>query len=151
MFQPFIQEQVRHPWQQVDNLLGRYVRAMVAFTISLYQKFLSPIKGFSCAYRIYHKTESCSCYVKRIFLEQDLQTAITLTNQRFRDCMLASEFLEPEQPNSEHNQNSVGRRKVLQIFSVFPFFLLFPQARGGCPSARYCCASSEDNDRDRRN
>ncbi|MEH2260005.1 membrane protein insertion efficiency factor YidD [Nostoc sp.] len=44
---------------------------IIAILISQYQKYLSPLKGYSCPHRLLYGNESCSQYVKRTILEQD--------------------------------------------------------------------------------
>ena len=61
----------------------------VARLITAYQNYLSPFKGFSCAHRVLHGTESCSQYVKRTILERGLSDAWPNSRQRFRDCRSA--------------------------------------------------------------
>ncbi|RQH36667.1 membrane protein insertion efficiency factor YidD [Okeania hirsuta] len=51
-----------------------------------YQQYISPRKGFSCAHRILYNDESCSHYIKRMFIEQDFSGAIQAARQRFKTC-----------------------------------------------------------------
>lgn len=60
-------------------------RAAVA-TISGYQRYLSPHKGFSCAYRIHHDGESCSQYAKRVLEAEGLRGFGTKLRARFAEC-----------------------------------------------------------------
>ncbi len=66
------------------------VRKSITGSISYYQKYLSPLKGYSCAHRILHRGESCSQYVKRTFGEQNFKTALSMTRERFNECSLAA-------------------------------------------------------------
>jgi putative component of membrane protein insertase Oxa1/YidC/SpoIIIJ protein YidD len=68
------------------RIVDRCIRNFLAFVISLYQKYVSPSKGFRCAHHALHSGETCSQYVKRSLLEQDLMTAIKLSQQRFNQC-----------------------------------------------------------------
>lgn len=61
----------------------------VAGLITTYQKYLSPLKGFSCAHRVLHEGESCSQYVKQTILQRGLSDAWPDSRQRFRDCRSA--------------------------------------------------------------
>lgn len=133
--------------QGINSLFSSYIRWIPVLAIWFYQRFLSPVKGFSCAYRVYHNAESCSCYVKRIFIEQDLQTAITLSNKRFRDCSQANQVLMSTQEYRENIQNLIGRRKALRLFSFFSLGVFSPQVRG-CPGVNACCSSLLDGDDD---
>ena len=55
-------------------------------SITGYQKYVSPYKGFSCAHRVFYGGESCSQYVKRILGEVGVSEAITASRQRFSEC-----------------------------------------------------------------
>lgn len=59
-----------------------------------YQQYISPRKGFSCAHRILYNDESCSHYIKRMFMEQDFSRAIQAAHQRFKACKEANEILK---------------------------------------------------------
>lgn len=61
--------------------------------IALYQKYLSPKKGFSCSHRMLHGGASCSQYVKNLLIDQNLESAIKMSVQRFRNCAKASQIL----------------------------------------------------------
>lgn len=61
--------------------------------ITFYQRQISPHKGFSCAYRILHRGESCSQYVKRVIQTEGLLPALPLIRERFRACKQASQVL----------------------------------------------------------
>ena len=72
-------------------------RTVALNAISAYQQHISPIKGFSCPHRLLHGDESCSEYVKRMFTEQSLVSAVQSSVQRFRDCTAASHALKAAQ------------------------------------------------------
>jgi len=63
-------------------------------SITGYQKYLSPYKGFSCAHRVLYGGESCSQYIKRILGEVGLSEAITASRQRFADCREAHQVIK---------------------------------------------------------
>ena len=126
------------------------VRQILLILISWYQNYLSPHKGFSCAHRVLHGGESCSCYIKRTILEQDLVTSISLTRQRFRACSSANEALiikSYEQVTAQLNATSfeernqkgkagvLKRRKFIQNMMLGFTIPLLSGARGNCR----CC------------
>lgn len=80
--------------------------------INFYQRQISPHKGFSCAYRILHRGESCSQYVKGVIQTRGLLPAIPLIRERFRDCQQASQILRarvhPWQPRALATEASEG-------------------------------------------
>jgi putative component of membrane protein insertase Oxa1/YidC/SpoIIIJ protein YidD len=61
--------------------------------ISLYQRFISPHKGFSCAYRVLYGGESCSQFFKRSIATEGLLVAIVNRRDRFAACHEANQIL----------------------------------------------------------
>jgi uncharacterized protein len=54
--------------------------------IRMYQRYLSPIKGFSCAYRVHAGGESCSVYGYRVIDRYGIRTGIALLRRRLDAC-----------------------------------------------------------------
>lgn len=77
-----------------NQLFDNFISRIIVYLILCYQKFISPYKGYSCPHRILYGKESCSQYVKRAVLEQDLLTALSKSKQRFKDCRLAAQELK---------------------------------------------------------
>lgn len=143
--------QVKNSLSGVNAALTSFIQWLVVSLISIYQKYLSPVKGFSCAYRIHHNAESCSTYVKQAFMQQDLKTAIALSKRRFQDCSTAAQAINFKRSSQKNSQDLMGRRQALRFFSFFSFGFFIPQARGcsGCPTGQACCnAFLEDDDDD---
>jgi putative component of membrane protein insertase Oxa1/YidC/SpoIIIJ protein YidD len=69
-------------------------------SLNLYQKHLSPRKGFGCPHRLLYGDESCSAYVKQMLISQDLRTALQLVPQRFQACKAAAQTLQRQQAGS---------------------------------------------------
>lgn len=59
-------------------------------TIGAYQRWLSPRKGYACAYRVAHGGTGCSGYAKQVIAAEGLIPSIPLIRQRFRDCHAAA-------------------------------------------------------------
>jgi putative component of membrane protein insertase Oxa1/YidC/SpoIIIJ protein YidD len=76
------------------NPLDLLTRRAAAACIHLYQKQLSPYKGFSCAYRVLHRSESCSQYTKHLLSELGIGQALPLIQQRFQACKAANQTLK---------------------------------------------------------
>ncbi|KIT18146.1 membrane protein insertion efficiency factor YidD [Jannaschia aquimarina] len=55
-----------------------------------YQRWLSPRKGWRCAYSVAHGGTGCSGYVKHAIREHGLWRAIPLARVRFRECKQAA-------------------------------------------------------------
>jgi putative component of membrane protein insertase Oxa1/YidC/SpoIIIJ protein YidD len=54
--------------------------------IAGYQRFLSPYKGFCCAYRVHTGRASCSSLGRRVIRTHGLFSGLVLLTQRFKRC-----------------------------------------------------------------
>lgn len=61
--------------------------------IGLYQKYLSPVKGFVCAHRVLHGGDSCSEYARRGIQTHGIRKGIDLLRKRLVECRTACEIL----------------------------------------------------------
>ena len=62
-----------------------------------YQRWLSPYKGFHCAYRVYHGgSEGCSGYGRRVIGRYGVFTGYRLLQRRMGDCSAAAELLQEQ-------------------------------------------------------
>ncbi len=64
-------------------------RAAIA-KIDAYQRWISPRKGYACAYRMAHGGTGRSGYAKQVIAAEGLILSIPLIRQRFRDCRAAA-------------------------------------------------------------
>jgi putative component of membrane protein insertase Oxa1/YidC/SpoIIIJ protein YidD len=99
----------------VTDLLGNTLEIAVNQTaiaaITGYQKYLSPRKGFSCAYRVLHNTDSCSQYIKKLIAKYGIIDAIPLARQRFKSCKNSSLILHSEtQKKQRPCQNLISQK-----------------------------------------
>ena len=62
--------------------------------IELYQRFVSPYKGFHCAHHVLHKKETCSNAVKQLVAEHGVFKARPLIGARFKECRSAYNSLQ---------------------------------------------------------
>ncbi len=97
--------------------------------INFYQRFLSPYKGFSCAYRVLYGGESCSQYFKRSIATEGLLVALTKRRDRFAACHQANQILR-----SQANDPEEKEEKNEKIPSKFPF----------APQRNYDCVACPD-------
>lgn len=91
------------------------MRKFAFASITGYQKYISPYKGFACAHRLLYGGESCSQYVKRMMVEKNLRVAIQASKQRFRACKKANRIIrasieEPEREESPKTPNNERKR-----------------------------------------
>jgi len=74
-----------------------------------YQRHLSPLKGYGCAYRLAHGGTGCSGFAKGVIAEVGLIAALPAIRQRLRDCHAAAlAFRQSDGP--EDNQPPQRRR-----------------------------------------
>lgn len=79
----------------LDKLKLQFIpNFFVAQFIPLYQKYLSPLKGFSCAYSRLYRAESCSEYFRMLVRDHGLAKAIPLFEKRLQDCKSANMTLK---------------------------------------------------------
>ena len=72
-------------------------RQAIGGLITLYQRYISPYKGFRCAYGIYYGGSSCSAVVKRIVLSEGLFGGWSSIVNQFRRCRCAYNAMLAEQ------------------------------------------------------
>jgi putative component of membrane protein insertase Oxa1/YidC/SpoIIIJ protein YidD len=69
------------------------VRHLALLLIVFYQKFISPYKGFRCAYAVLHGGDSCSEAVKKIVRDKGPFGGRRDIRARFQACKEANEIL----------------------------------------------------------
>ncbi len=122
-----------HLFTSIDSLLRR----VLILLISAYQRYLSPHKGYSCAHRLLHGGESCSCHVKNALTETDLLTAIAQSKQRFAACADAAETLAVRANSEDDPSPTHYPRRTFIYYSLVGFTLPFFVRR----NQGQCCAS----------
>lgn len=63
------------------------------FAIRVYQRWISPHKGFACAHRVLHRGDSCSEFARRHILERGLWSAVSGIRNQFHECGEAARYL----------------------------------------------------------
>ncbi|WP_071516145.1 membrane protein insertion efficiency factor YidD [Geitlerinema sp. PCC 9228] len=76
--------------------------------VSLYQRYLSPYKGFRCAHKTLYGGTSCSQYFQTVVREKGLVAAIPKFQQRLLDCKQANVLIHA-QDNSEEKTKKKKR------------------------------------------
>ena len=80
---------------------GGIVNAIAVFLISVYQKVISPVKGFSCAHRHLHGGLSCSEYVKQVVIRKGIASGYADIQSRFVACRSAADKIQRQYPRAE--------------------------------------------------
>jgi putative component of membrane protein insertase Oxa1/YidC/SpoIIIJ protein YidD len=94
------------------------LRGAAIFLIVAYQRFISPHKGYSCAYRVHTGRASCSAFGKRAISRLGVQRGILALRYRFRACskaalaMAASGEPDPKTPQSQ--SRSCSKREAAE-------------------------------------
>ena len=91
--------------------LNRLISQILNFAVRLYQKFLSPHKGFTCAHRKLYREASCSEYFRQAIATEGLADAIPLFQQRLFDCKQARQELIYRSLSQQMAVNKRKRRK----------------------------------------
>ena len=79
----------------VDRMPWRPMSGTTLLAIAAYQRWLSPRKGFACAYRVRHGGTGCSGFTKHAIRARGL-AALPLIDARLRACRLAAMAASPE-------------------------------------------------------
>jgi putative component of membrane protein insertase Oxa1/YidC/SpoIIIJ protein YidD len=59
-----------------------------------YQRYLSPLKGYSCAHRMRHGGASCSEYARLIFASEGMRAGMRKVRRRLRQCHVVGRSLK---------------------------------------------------------
>lgn len=70
------------------------MRHVLALLISFYQRWVSPFKGFRCAYRAVTGGPSCSNVIRADLIREGVWRAIPLARTQFRRCRQAYASLQ---------------------------------------------------------
>lgn len=62
--------------------------------IRFYQKFLSPLKGFRCAFGVYHGGDSCSEVIRKEIMNQGIFRTFPIAKEQFAKCKEAKYQLD---------------------------------------------------------
>ena len=71
------------------------------YSIEVYQKFISPHKGYKCAYGVLHETGGCSEIVQQIILTQGVYFGMDAIKNQFVNCSIANDRLTKDIRSSE--------------------------------------------------
>ena len=88
--------------------LDGVLRLVATTSISGYQKYISPYKGFRCAHRALHGGESCSEYIKNAIATQGLVAGIKISSQRFKACEQAYKTLRSSLPRLNNHPTTTA-------------------------------------------
>jgi uncharacterized protein len=67
-------------------MLSLTLRRVLLASIRAYQRWLSPHKGFVCAFRVHTGRDSCSAYGYRVIARYGVPAGLVLLRRRLADC-----------------------------------------------------------------
>ena len=76
------------------------LETIAAMLIRMYQRYISPYKGFRCAHRVLHGGASCSEFARLYVQEHSVWAMPSALRLRFRECRMAKETLVAEAASS---------------------------------------------------
>lgn len=79
--------------------------------IGVYQRRISPYKGFRCAHSVLHGGTGCSGFAKAAIRDHGLRGAIAPIRQRFRDCRVAMMTLDGQEELKRRQRKDRGGGK----------------------------------------
>ena len=79
--------------------------------IVLYKRFISPLKGFRCAYGVLYGGGSCSTEILRIIQTKGIIRGLPLVYQQFTNCSAAYEVLASKKRKNNHKRKDKSDKK----------------------------------------
>jgi len=115
--------------------------------IAAYQRYLSPLKGFGCAFRVHTGRDSCSQYGKRAIARYGMVTGLLLLQRRMADCGdLQHQHLPPRPALSARHRRQAGFCSWGEVFEFGCDFFADWARSARCCSWRYSTLPTELDD-----
>ncbi len=77
----------------MTHALTRPVSSTALLLIWMYQRWISPVKGFRCAYSVLHGGPGCSGFAKHAIRDFGIWRAVGKIRRRVRECRVAMDTL----------------------------------------------------------
>lgn len=103
------------------------MKTIAIAAIAGYQRFISPYKGFGCAYRVRTGRASCSQFGKRAIDRLGAIAGIRLIARRFQECAESAELLAV-------TLNHSGAKQPVTLNEACPLW-----SRWGAKKLSRCC------------
>ena len=116
------------------SLRQRPMRKLALWAIAAYQRYVSPYKGFSCAYRYHTGCASCSRLGYRAIRFRGIRRGLQLLIQRFARCSEAQARYEVGGFKAATNGPMGRQRGFCDVLACVPFDAgcAIPCDAGGC-------------------
>lgn len=117
------------------------MRWLGALLITLYQKCISPFKGFRCAYGVLHGGHSCSQVIKNELLAEGVISTLPRIKEQFAACREAYKELQ-RNPDKRRRyctaENSCDALNCLDLSDCSPKIDSCDTPTTGCDSCGDC-------------
>ena len=80
------------------------LRHQILSLITFYQKHISPVKGFRCAYGHLHQNGTCSSRIKKIVRHSSFRDMPSHISIQFKACALANKVIANDRPNRKDTE-----------------------------------------------
>jgi uncharacterized protein len=97
--------------QQLKDFMSTIAAQFADSAIGAYQRYISPYKGFCCAYRAHTGKRSCSAYGRAVVQKLGLLALIAALPAQFERCKLAYQNLLASCKNMKSQANDRRKKK----------------------------------------
>ncbi len=87
------------------------VKSLVILAIRFYQKYISPLKGFSCAHGVRHGGDSCSGAILKMVQRRGVVAAYKGQQVQFKRCRSAYQQLQDESEQGKRKKPPKRKQK----------------------------------------
>ncbi|MDC8759090.1 membrane protein insertion efficiency factor YidD [Janthinobacterium fluminis] len=88
--------------RKVITATSKMMQKAALAAISAYQRHLSPLKGYACAFRVHEGGASCSAYGRRVIARYGVARGMALLRRRLHACAEAQRRHQPSQRPLRH-------------------------------------------------
>jgi len=100
-------------WDSVVSTADAAAGWLILGLITVYRRWISPFKGFSCAYRVGRGRMSCSAYGQRVVRRFGLVKGRALLRRRLAACASAARIMKAKRHAAEPWALEESRNRVL--------------------------------------
>lgn len=82
------------------------LKSFLVLLIEIYQKYISPYKGYRCGHGVFYKGDSCSCAVRKVIQRRGLIRGYSDIRNQFARCSYAYERLNEEKDKKRRKKDN---------------------------------------------
>ena len=88
--------------------------SFAVLTINGYQRYVSPYKGFCCAYRVVRGGDSCSEFAKQAILQNGFWHSLRAIRKRFTECKEAAVYFNTQKEQEKKQRGESKKQGACQ-------------------------------------